>query len=116
MSEQHYETVDDILREMREYADTDSQVIGRDVLRRDIQHFADRIEAAYKHELEDCALRVAPIVRAETIAECKRGTAHKREMCVANNGDTDELVDLLKGYRAGYRNECPDEIFQRLKP
>lgn len=44
------EKVADILREMREFADTDSQAIGRDVLRRKIQHFADRVEAAYTRE------------------------------------------------------------------
>lgn len=46
------ETLEDILREMREFADTESQSIGRDVLRRRIQHFADRIEAARKRERE----------------------------------------------------------------
>lgn len=41
-------TVDDILCKMRRYADEDAHTIGRDVLRRDIQNFADRIEAAVK--------------------------------------------------------------------
>lgn len=40
------ETIKDIIQEMREFADADSQSIGRDVLRRRIQHFADRIEQA----------------------------------------------------------------------
>lgn len=47
------ETLEDILREMREFADTESQSIGRDVLRRRIQHFADRIKAAVKREREE---------------------------------------------------------------
>lgn len=38
------ETIKDIAAEMREFADAESQSIGRDVLRRRIQHFADRIE------------------------------------------------------------------------
>lgn len=38
------ETINDIVAEMREFADADSHSIGRDVLRRRIQHFADRIE------------------------------------------------------------------------
>lgn len=38
------ETIKDIVAELREFADADSQSIGRDVLRRRIQHFADRIE------------------------------------------------------------------------
>ena len=33
-----------IVAEMREFADTDSQVVGRDVLRRRIQDFARLIE------------------------------------------------------------------------
>ena len=37
---------------MLEFADTDSQTIGRDVLRRRIQHFARRFEAAAKRERE----------------------------------------------------------------
>lgn len=39
-------TINDIVAEMREFADADSQSIGRDVLRRRIQQFADRIEQA----------------------------------------------------------------------
>lgn len=48
------ETIYDVVREMREIADADSQSIGRDVLRRHIQlqHFADRIKAAVKRERE----------------------------------------------------------------
>ena len=40
------ETISEIITDMREFADADSQSIGRDVLRRRIQHFADRIEQA----------------------------------------------------------------------
>ena len=46
------ETIADIVAEMLEFADTDSQSIGRDVLRRRIQHFARRFEAAAKRERE----------------------------------------------------------------
>ena len=45
------ETTDDILRDMREFADTESQSIGRDVLRRRILHFAGRIKKAHEFEL-----------------------------------------------------------------
>jgi hypothetical protein len=45
------ETIKDILREMREFAETDSQSIGRDVLRRRIQDYADRIKKAHEFEL-----------------------------------------------------------------
>ena len=44
MSEKNHESISDIVTEMREFADTDSQTIGRDVLRKRIQDFASRIE------------------------------------------------------------------------
>ena len=44
MSNQRQETIEDIVSEMREFADADSQTIGRDVLRKRIQDFARRIE------------------------------------------------------------------------
>ena len=48
-----HETIADIVAEMREFADTDSQSIGRDVLRRRIQDFVARIiEATMKRERE----------------------------------------------------------------
>lgn len=40
------ETIRDIIAEMREFADIDAHTIGRDVLRRRIQHFARRIDEA----------------------------------------------------------------------
>ena len=46
------ETIADIVSEMLEFAETDSQTIGRDVLRRRIQNFAMRFEAAAKRERE----------------------------------------------------------------
>ena len=53
MSNAKQETIADIVADMREFADTDSQTIGRDVLRRHIQHFARRIEAAAKREVAE---------------------------------------------------------------
>ncbi len=44
MSDENQETISDIAFEMREFADTDSKSIGRDMLRRRIQRFAGRIE------------------------------------------------------------------------
>ena len=52
MSNKKQETIADIVAKMLEFADTDSQTIGRDVLRRRIQHFARRFEAAVKRERE----------------------------------------------------------------
>lgn len=40
------ETINDIISEMREFADVDAHTIGRDVLRRRIQHYARRIGEA----------------------------------------------------------------------
>lgn len=67
------ETIDSIIAEMREFADTDSQDIGRDVLRRQIQHFADRFEAAHKRERE---------------ATCEKSSV------VGNNAAERETVDI----------------------
>ena len=47
------ETIADIVSEMLEFAETDSQTIGRDVLRRRIQNFARRFEAASKREVAE---------------------------------------------------------------
>ena len=47
------ETIADVVAKMLEFADTDSQTIGRDVLRRRIQHFARRFEAAAKREVAE---------------------------------------------------------------
>ena len=52
MSNAKQETIADIVAEMREFADAESQSMGRDVLRRRIQNFARRIEAAAKRERE----------------------------------------------------------------
>ena len=50
MRNSKHETIADVVAKMLEFAETDSQTIGRDVLRRRIQHFANRIEAAAKRE------------------------------------------------------------------
>ena len=52
MINERQETIADIVAVMLEFAETDSQTIGRDVLRRRIQKFAKRIEAAAKRERE----------------------------------------------------------------
>ena len=52
MSNAKQETIADIVAEMLEFADTDSQTVGRDILRRQIQYFARRIKQAvtdYNH-------------------------------------------------------------------
>ena len=61
-------TIADIVMKMIEFADTDSQTIGRDVLRRRIQHFAKRIEATHQREvaeLRECLKETMVIAIAE---------------------------------------------------
>ena len=53
MSNEKQETIADIVSEMIEFAETASQTIGRDVLRRRIQNFARRFEAAAKREVAE---------------------------------------------------------------
>ena len=52
MSNAKQETIADIVAEMLEFADAESHSIGRDVLRRRIQHFARRIGEAAERERE----------------------------------------------------------------
>lgn len=100
------ESIKDVLRELREFADTDSQSIGRDVLRREIQHFANRIEAAYKHEVDGYKGRIklwsdrADELRHkcdEQYAELKRGrnNAKMREALEKIDKNTD-LLDIAE--------------------
>ena len=53
MINERQETIADVVAKMLEFAETDSQTIGRDVLRRRIQNFAKRFEAAAKHEVAE---------------------------------------------------------------
>lgn len=103
------DTIESIIAEMREFADTESQSIGRDVLRREIQYFAERIEATHKLELEDCVLRVAPIVRAETKAECQREVAHERE-----NALNTKLPENVNSERVIYNNANCREALEKF--
>ena len=76
MSDKKQETIADIVAEMREFADTDSQSMGRDVLRRRIQHFARRIEAAAKREVAELRECLKEAIREKcpfTRMSCKHG-------------------------------------------
>ena len=53
MINERQETIADVVAKMLEFAETDSQTIGRDVLRRRIQNFAKRFEAAAKREIAE---------------------------------------------------------------
>ena len=56
------ETIADIVAVMLEFAETDSQTIGRDVLRRRIQNFARRFEAAAKREVAELKSKMNDVV------------------------------------------------------
>ena len=73
MSNANQETIADIVSAMLEFADTDSLTIGRDVLRRRIQHFARRIEAAAKREREATREKSSVVGNAAKMREALRG-------------------------------------------
>ena len=80
MSNAKQETIADIVADMREFADIDSQSMGRDVLRRRIQHFARRIEAAAKREvaeLRECLKETM----ADAVAEYKNNSCFRNVKC-----------------------------------
>ena len=75
-----HETIADVVAKMLEFADTDSQTIGRDVLRRRIQHFARRFEAAAKREvaeLRECLKETM----ADAVAEYKNNSCFRNVKC-----------------------------------
>ena len=76
MSNARQETIADIVAEMLEFADADSQSIGRDVLRRRIQHFARRFEAAANREVAELRECLKEAIREKcpfTRMSCKHG-------------------------------------------
>ena len=87
------ETIAGIVSEMLEFTETDSQTIGRDVLRRRIQNFARRFEAAAKREALVCDL----LSFADRIE-----VAHQREVEELRKGIS-ELLDALQEI---YDEEC----------
>ena len=84
MSNAKQETIADIVDEMLKFAETDSQTIGRDVLRRRIQHFANRIEAAAKREREagaDAAHKREVAELRECLREAVTEVCNRLEKC-----------------------------------
>ena len=90
-----HETIADIVAEMREFADTDSQSMGRDVLRRRIQHFARRFEAAAKRERE--AGSEAAQICGEIGEMIGREAAGKDSLQVGNAAAMREALEALVG-------------------
>ena len=76
MSIKKKETIADVVAKMLEFAETDSQTIGRDVLRRRIQNFAKRFEAAAKREIAELLECLKEAIRGKcpfTRMSCKHG-------------------------------------------
>ena len=62
MINERQETIADVVAKMLEFAETDSQTIGRDVLRRRIQNFARRFEAAHQREVAELKSKMNDVV------------------------------------------------------
>ena len=80
MRNSKHETIADVVAKMLEFAETDSQTIGRDVLRRRIQNFARRFEAASKREvaeLRECLKETM----ADAVAEYKNNSCFRNVKC-----------------------------------
>ena len=80
MINERQETIADVVAKMLEFAETDSQTIGRDVLRRRIQNFARRFEAAHQREvaeLRECLKETM----ADAVAEYKNNSCFRNVKC-----------------------------------
>ena len=100
-----HETIADIVAEMLEFAETDSQTIGRDVLRRRIQHFvASIIEAVAKQEVTDCNHLGNVAKMREALERC----ASMGEQIDNQLGSSEDTVYAFRGERCLAHNisEC----------
>ena len=97
MSNAKQETIADIVSEMLEFAETDSQTIGRDVLRRRIQHFARRFEAAAKREVAELKSKMNDVVCENEALRDACGTCGAKRYVA-------ELRECLK---EAIREKCP---------
>ena len=111
MSNEKQETIADIVDEMLKFAETDSQTIGRDVLRRRIQNFARRFEAAAKREVAELD-RKAREVNLKYRAEKARHTdTYKDARIKAQDEETAtlkrEVAELRECLKDAIREKCP---------
>ena len=101
------ETIAEIVAEMLEFADAESQSIGRDVLRRQIQHFARRIEAAAKREREAGA--AAAQICGEIGEAIGRAAACRQTVTdchvLGNAGGNPRMKALIEELRARTKDE-----------
>ena len=111
MINERQETIADVVAEMLEFAETDSQTIGRDVLRRRIQNFARRFEAAAKREVAELD-RKAREVNLKYRAEKARHTdTYKDARIKAQDEETAtlkrEVAELRECLKDAIREKCP---------
>ena len=106
MSNEKQETIADVVAKMLEFAETDSQTIGRDVLRRRIQNFARRFEAAAKREVAELD-RKAREVNLKYRAEKARHTDTYKDARIKAQ---DEEIATLKREVAELR-ECLEQAY-----
>ena len=110
MSNARQETIADIVADMREFADADSQTIGRDVLRRRIQHFARRFVAAAMREREAGA--AAAQIGGEIGEMVEREAVGKETVTDCNGlGNAAKMRDVIHEVQA---NEKDDIVVHKL--
>ena len=87
------ETVEAVKKRMLKWADEDIHVSGRDVLRRQAQQFADRIEAAHSRELIAVKNRLGCV----------------REELEARDAEIARLRETLRQAIVEYCHDCDDD-------
>ena len=114
MINERQETIADVVAEMLEFAETDSQTIGRDVLRRRIQNFARRFEEVAKREIAELD-RKAREVNLKYRAEKARHTdTYKDARIKAQDEETATLKREVAELRECLR-EAVTEVCNRLE-
>ena len=97
MINERQETIADVVAKMLEFAETDSQTIGRDVLRRRIQNFARRFEAAHQREVAELKSKMNDVV-------CENEAL--REAC-GTCGAKRYVAELRECLKEAIREKCP---------
>ena len=104
MRNSKHETIADVVAEMLEFAETDSQTIGRDVLRRRIQKFAKRIEAAHHREVAELKSKMNDVVcENEALRDACGTCGAKREVAELRECLKETMVIAIAEY---HYNSC----------
>ena len=96
MINERQETIADVVAKMLEFAETDSQTIGRDVLRRRIQNFARRFEAAAKREVAELKSKMNDVVCENEAMRDACGTCGAKREVAELREDSARLRAALK--------------------